>query len=270
MKPVAKLRFSLHENETPTSFASRFSRYFGLDSVNDFCLDQGFRWQELIAGDDFAVDALARIAGEDPGRLRKWAIRNRGARRFSIAGFPAPRNAIRRTQIRLCPECLQEDRAKHGPNGAYRRYFWQLSAIRTCATHSGFLMDLPLDEYTILNYDFASKVEEHRQIIDYALLHAGEIRRNITAYEQYILQRIDGNAQLPFLDDLPLDVACKLYETLGCVMLYGRDRKLRTVREHEFCGVPPSGGKGHHAHASCLFPRCNPPDRPQCKMNRYH
>jgi hypothetical protein len=233
MKPVAKLQFHINEFETATSFASRFCRYCGLDSPRDLCLDQGFRWQELIAGDDFALDGLAAITGEDSARVHKWAVRNEGAKRFNIAGFPASGNAVLRTRVRLCPLCLKEDEDRFGANGGYRRCFWQLSGIRTCAEHATPLINLPVDVHTILNYDYVHKVQKHRAMIETAMQEAPTRRTEYTKFEEYVWYRTRGIEQIPFLDDLTLDVMCKLCETLGFVLRFGADRKLSTASEHE-------------------------------------
>ncbi|MGB0902806.1 TniQ family protein [Halocynthiibacter sp.] len=233
MKPIAKLQFHINEFETATSFASRFSRYCGLDGPRDLCLDQGFRWQELIAGDDFALDGLAAITGEDPTRVRRWAVRNVGAKRFNIAGFPASGNAVLRTRVRLCPLCLKEDEERFGSNGIYRRCFWQMSGIRTCPDHATPLINLPVDVHTILNYDYIHKVQKHRAMIEAAIREAPTLRTEYTGFEEDVWHRTRGMKQIPFLDDLTLDVACKLCETLGFVLQFGAERKLRTASEYE-------------------------------------
>ncbi len=233
MKPIAKLRFHINEFETATSFASRFSRYCGLGGPRDLCLDQGFRWQELIAGDDFALDGLAAITGEDPACVRRWAVSNEGAKRFIIAGFPASGNAVLRTRVRLCPLCLKEDEERLGSDGVYRRFFWQFSAIRTCADHATPLINLPVDVHTILNYDFIHTVQKHRSMIETVAQENSTRRTEYTGFEEYVWHRSRGMEQVPFLDDLTLDVACKLCETLGFVLQFGAERKLRSASEHE-------------------------------------
>ncbi|UWR60193.1 TniQ family protein [Phaeobacter inhibens] len=221
------LSFPIKRYETATSYASRLARHCGLYSPVDLCLDFGFYWKDFISGDDALYSKLSRIGGANLEQMKKWAIRSQGGGRFSIAGHQCSKGTLVRSRLRVCPICLQEDVGNFGPNGVFRRYFWQLKSIRTCALHSAELLELPPEKYTIYNYDFVGQVTKRWAYIKRASATAALQRE--TAFERYLFDRLEGSRQYPFLDGLSLHTATKLCETLGFVMLFGPTAKLRTA-----------------------------------------
>ena len=52
------LSFPIQQFETATSYVSRLALWCGLGSPSDLCLDWGFRWQDVVRGDDFVFERV--------------------------------------------------------------------------------------------------------------------------------------------------------------------------------------------------------------------
>ncbi|WP_166418131.1 hypothetical protein [Cochlodiniinecator piscidefendens] len=95
------LSFPILEYETATSYVSRLTRYCGLNSPNDFCLDHGFRWQDFVRGDDVLFDKVAAIGGANADDMKRWAVRTIDKNRFEISGQQATKMSLVRTRLRV-------------------------------------------------------------------------------------------------------------------------------------------------------------------------
>ncbi|MFY2822968.1 TniQ family protein [Ruegeria sp. MALMAid1280] len=226
-----KLAFPLNPFETPTSYVSRLTRYCGLSSPTTLCADLGFKWHDYVRGDETLLARISAVGGADPDLLSRWSIKTIGNGRYTIRGHRCAKGTIYRTRVQVCPKCLREDAEQHGENGAYRRYYWQLTSIRCCAKHSVGLLQLPTEQYAINAYDFVGQVEKNWDLI----LAASEspVSREPSEFEQYVFDRLEGVRQHTFLDGLSLHAATKLCETLGFVMLFGPLAKLSKATEAE-------------------------------------
>ncbi|MFA3920461.1 TniQ family protein [Ruegeria hyattellae] len=225
------LSFPIKHYETATSYASRLTRYCGLYSPNDLCLDLGFRWQDFVRGDDILFGKLAEIGGASANDMKRWAIRTTGRHQFEVSGQRATKASLVRTRLRVCPRCLVEDRQASGRLGVCRRHFWHFLSVRTCATHTMPLLTIPPEKYTIHNYDFIGQVERHWPLINEAS-EDGAYRAS-SELEHYIVDRLEGVARNGFLDQMPMFIATRLCEVLGFVMLFGPASKLADATDED-------------------------------------
>lgn len=54
------LYFPIEKYSTATSYVSSLTRYCGLVSPRDFCLDLGFKWHEFVKGHDEIYERVAK------------------------------------------------------------------------------------------------------------------------------------------------------------------------------------------------------------------
>jgi len=228
MIEAQNLSFELGQYETATSYVSRLTRYCGLSSPTDLCLDLGFRWQDLIRGDDFLYERLAGFGGVAAADMQKWAVRTTGHHQFTVSKQRAIKGSLTRTRVRVCPDCIIENRRLRGPYGPYRKHMWHLLAVRTCDIHDRPLMMLPPAKFTISNYDFIGQVERHWDAINQNLIV--NVVRQSTDLERYVADRLEARPINPFLDNMPLFIATRLCEVLGYVLLFGPSKKFLPVR----------------------------------------
>lgn len=223
------LAFPIKQFETATSYASRLTRYCGLSSPTDLCLDFGFRWQDFVRGDDALFEKMAQVGGVSAADLKRWAVRSIAPGRFEVSGQSAVKSSLVRSRVRLCPQCIMEGRGRQGDSGMYRRHFWHFLSVRTCPDHDAPLLWLSPDEYTIQNYDFAGKVLRNWSEIENAA--ASNEKRYSTELEAYVLQRLEGISVNPFLDAMPLFIATRFCEVLGFVLLCGPKQQISRAPE---------------------------------------
>lgn len=233
------LSFPVRRYETATSYVSRFTRYCGLASPNDFCLDRGFRWQDIVRGDDDLFEKLARFGGASTVDLKRWAVRTTSRHQFEVSGQQATKASLVRTRLRVCPHCLVSDRQKWGVHGVFRRHLWQFLSIRNCIEHGTPLISLPSEEYTIHNYDFVGKVDRHWRLIKRSLNEPNN--QGATKFERYLSGRLDGLPQNAFLDGMPMFIASRLCEILGLVLLFGPKQKISKTSESAFALAGQAG-----------------------------
>ncbi|MEO9825325.1 MAG: TniQ family protein [Paracoccaceae bacterium] len=234
-----RIGFPLKQFETATSYVSRLTRFFHVETPHDFCLDHGFRWQDVVRGDDVLLDRVARIAGACSADLKHWAVRSTGSRRFVVAGQEGIKSSLIRSRLRVCPQCLVADRIADLRHGAYRRHFWQFAAMRACRTHRCPIITLPHERYTIHNYDFAGQVERHWDLITGAASECAH--QSATDLEAYVMSRLMGKPCNPFLDAMPMHIATRLSEVLGFVLLFGPKRLISSATEPELAEAGQAG-----------------------------
>ncbi|MEP1611247.1 MAG: TniQ family protein [Roseobacter sp.] len=245
------LSFPILAHETATSYVSRLTRYCGLASPNDFCLDHGFRWQDFVRGDDFLFDKAAAIGGASAEDMKRWAVRTVAHNRFQVSGQLATKMSLARTRLRICPRCLIEDRERHWRLGPYHRHQWHFLSMRSCAVHDVPMVTLAPEKYTIQNYDFASLVQNNWACIQSEARASGS--RHSTSMERYLCKRLEGQMQNPFLDDMPMYIATRLCEVLGFVLEYGPDRKISEGSEDDLSRAGQTGFEALHAGEEGLY-----------------
>jgi DNA-binding transcriptional MerR regulator len=233
------LVFPILRFETATSYVSRLTRYCGLTSPSDLCLDFGFRLQDFVRGDDFLFEKLAEIGGASAEDMKRWAVRTTGRHQYEVSGQRAAKGSLVRTRLRICPKCLVTDRQEWGRYGAYRRHLWHFKSIRSCIVHGMPLMTLPSEKYTIQNYDFTGQVEKNWAMIERASV--AQYDHQATEFERYIADRLDSVVQNTFLDAMPMFIATRLCEMLGLVLINGPNQKGSKASERDMALAGQAG-----------------------------
>lgn len=233
------LSFPIQQFETATSYVSRLALWCGLGSPTDLCLDWGFRWQDVVRGDDFVFERIAVTGGAHVGDLKHWAVRTIAPHHFRVAGQEGTKTSLIRTRLRVCPRCLVEDRDVDWRHGAYRRHYWQFRAMRACHIHQCPVITLPHERYTLQNYDFAGLIDRHWP---HVLQAAGaDTQRKSTELEAYVMSRLLGQVGTPFLDAMPMYIATRLCEVLGFVVLFGPKRLISSATEAQLALAGQAG-----------------------------
>lgn len=221
--------------ETPLSNASRNAVLnHQLRGVSAFCTDVGLDYMGLRDCDPAAVVALARLLDVSPSAFDSGIIRREG-HDYTIRGQRLPKRSLRRDRTHVCPVCLANDIANSSlppPAAAYCRSHWQLDAIRCCPDHELELIEIPSDE-KLRARDFAALVEPHLASLD--RLPLGVISRSDTAFQQYLIARLDQDASpVGFLDELEFHAASRLCEMLGVSLCFEENRKLETLSNRDW------------------------------------
>jgi len=237
------LRVPLGQGESPTSVASRLAAHNGFESVRPFCLDMGLNFQLLVDGHEEALRCLARLGDFPFEAVNKYAIRRNEAGEYSLGAERLNRLVLRRQRIHVCPACLTDDIANSSLEpaiGAYGRTSWLIGPLRTCARHDLALVEIDTSHAERDLLDFTQLVRP--AIPHLADLTATAVRRPFSAYEAYLLNRIEhGPEGSSWLDSLEFYVAAKVCEIFGAVALFGRTPDLKSFTDHQWAAAGAAG-----------------------------
>lgn len=221
--------------ETPASFTSRLAAANRLDA-REFCLDWDTRFQSVVDGDPTAIATVARLGGADVDALTTYAFRRTGKWSYEHRGQHLTRDALRRGRVLVCPACMIGDIQASpmlAPSLAgYGRALWQIQAIKTCPDHGTALITVSTDLTPRTLHNFTYHVSSAVGRLDE--LDASAVKRAPSAFERYVIARLDGAQAVPFLDALPLYVAIKACELIGAVAVFGRTANLKQLTDDEW------------------------------------
>lgn len=228
------------ERETPASFASRLAlRNFV--SARDLAKDFGLSFQKVVDGDPVEIRKLADLGGVNVQDLLANAIRNTGTA-FEFRGQNITKVAMRRARVHVCPICIQGDIATSELSAnlaAYGRFDWAIGFIRTCAKHKVALVEVARDMQPGQYHDFSRNVAAAIPAIDRLADEA--TRRPASGLETYLLDRIEGRADYPWLDRLPFSAAAWSTEVVGAVAELGKRVNLDLLGEDEMYRAGAAG-----------------------------
>lgn len=226
------LTISAGREETPASFASRLAAR-NFVNARDLLRDFGLSFQHVVDGDEHAIRGLADLGGAEFEQLMPNAVRKIGTM-FSLRGQEITKPNIRRARVHVCPLCIQDDiNSSDLPPGlaAYGRPEWVIGSIRTCSRHSVALVEVKNDLKPGELHDFTRNVAEAIPNVD--RLADEVLRRPTSGLETYLLGRIEGHTDHPWLDALPFFVAAWTTEIVGAVAEFGKRVNMDTMTEEQ-------------------------------------
>jgi hypothetical protein len=219
-------------SETPTSFASRLAAR-NFVSARDLLRDFGLSFQKAADGDEHTIRQLARLGGAAFETLMSNAIRKIGSM-FSLRGEQISNNMIRRARVHVCPSCIKNDIAVSALSpelAAYGRPEWVVPFFRTCAKHSIALVQVGSSTNHHEFHDFTRNIAQALPNMDRLVGEAQ--RRPPSSLEAYLLGRLQGRADHPWLDSLPFFAAATTTEIVGAVDVFGKRVNLDSLSEDE-------------------------------------
>jgi len=226
------LTVKLGLGETPASFASRVAAR-NFVSARDLSRDFGLSFQKIVDGDRSEIQRLAELAGASSGDLMRNAI-TKNATMFELRGQQITKPGIRRARVHVCPLCIQDDISSSDlPPGlaAYGRPQWVIAPIRTCSRHSVALVEVRNDLKPGELHDFTRNIAAAIPNIDRLADEAS--RRPTSGLETYLLGRIEGRNDYPWLDALPFFAAAWTTEIVGAVAKFGKRVNLDSMTEED-------------------------------------
>ncbi|PTM99044.1 TniQ family protein [Mycoplana dimorpha] len=210
----------LGKDELASSFASRTAMVNGR-TARQFCLDMGFRFQDVVDGKSDALTRLASCGRADPSHFR--AIRRIDDRLFELGGERLHRTGLARGRVRACLACLNDDISRFAcplPARPYQRLEWSLTHIRTCRHHRLALVELANDLNPQTVHDFSLSL--HGTLPQLGNSQHLAINRGVSSLEEYLLGRLTHlPAAKTWLDGFRFDAVGKMCEMLGAAYDFG-------------------------------------------------
>jgi hypothetical protein len=210
--------------ETPAGFCSRLALRNACDNVRQFCRLLGLRFQSIVDGSADAIQTLADISGADVELLTVSAARKLGDGRFSLNGQIIMKPMLRRSSVRVCPYCLQEDlntRPDLGRTASWQRQEWLLSAFRRCAIHGTSFITSTKQLLPQHVHDFHLAVLSRLESLpDWK---AAATPLPTSRFENDLRNRLFGISRdaAGWLGHLPFYATAKLCEAVGLLALHG-------------------------------------------------
>lgn len=235
MRPL-RHTVSLGAGEAPASFVSRLAALHRT-SAREICLDMGTTFQKVVDGDPKALSIVAAKASADPVALTENAFVKTGERRYTFRGEELTRDDLRRATVVACPKCLAEDLAgasmPRPQIAAYQRARWPIAALKTCAIHLAPLVVVDKDMTPATLHDWSHHVSKVLPFLP--RLAADSVTRPLTAFETYVLNRVDGSTVgAGLIDTLPLHAAIHACELFGAVATLGRTPDLNQMTDEQW------------------------------------
>ena len=236
--------------ETPASFVSRLARINGLASGRELCKDLGISYDGLVAGKTDSIRRICELTGSEVEPLLCEA-RSRDGNRYRVRGQALVVASFVGANVRICPACLAEDgrTARNRTPGflaAYGRTAWTVTHLRTCPDHEVALIDLPGTSRATVQ-DFASVVVPWIDRGSSTRLQPRQ--RSPSAFEGYLLDRLEGRSIGCWLDEMPFYAAARTCEMLGAAAIFGRKARLKTLGTGDWAAA---GAEGFAAISSDL------------------
>ncbi|PTE14503.1 TniQ family protein [Pseudogemmobacter blasticus] len=231
------LTLSMLPQETLPSFVSHVAQKNGSRYVQDFVQDMGLSWSSILQLELEAVQDLADLTGVDPEELTSHSYKPLGSGFFGLMGNRLPVSFLDRSRLKFCPACCEDDIGHQGRT--WGRPLWQLDSVNCCPMHGLLLHRLAIPCYPRSPHDFAGRMAEYGGI---AALRR-ELGSQPSQFARYLSERIYENAhdiRCAWLDDLSIDVAARLCENVGVLLLKGpsvRSNTLDSMTLAEACGV---------------------------------
>ncbi|MDO6591765.1 MULTISPECIES: TniQ family protein [Rhodobacterales] len=225
----------LFEGEALTGYVSRHAKLFET-TPRDFCTDLGMRWPALCSGYDEQIGRLAWLTGESSEKLRSWSVKKVGNGRYRVGQAHASMGTLRRTAVRLCPQCVARSLSKAGPAGVCQLLEWSLVCIDRCAEHGCRFITLPSAENSHATYDFVARVLAHHYEVFQAADRSVQVPE--IGFETYVRERLRNGAADDWLQNLDLTQLHRASVSLGaalCDVKVKRMQDLPKTRIRELC-----------------------------------
>jgi len=227
------LQFS--DGESLSGYVSRRAALHAT-TPRDLCTDLGMRWPALCSGYNDQIERLAWLTGERSEKLKLWSVKKVGNGRYRVGQAHASMGTLRRTTVRLCPQCVARSLSEVGPAGVYQLLEWSLICIDRCNEHGCRLITLPSAENSHATYDSVARVLTHRDEIFRASDRSEKLQE--IGFEAYVRERLRHGAAEDWLQHLDLTQLHRASISLGaalCGVKVKRMQDLPATRVREFC-----------------------------------
>ena len=228
----------LGSREAPFDFLSRLAVRNCIPDMRTLGQDLGLDVQGVIDGNPDALKRLAEAGSAGLEALQREAFvckNRREANTIFYRGHKFSRTIqLSRNEVRICPACLLEDVGRHGfcvDARPYRRAHWMLSQIRTCERHSLTLVSI--GGMTATRFSLDTSLIIARALPSLSNLLADCVQREPSAFEKYVLSRLDNAPNERWVDSLSLHVAMQSSALLGASIIHGPLARLSDLSEDE-------------------------------------
>lgn len=226
--------------ETLPSFLSYAAQKNGSRHVQDFVNDMDLSWRGILQLEPETVQELADLTGASVETLSANSFAAVTGGLFRLRAHDLPKTFLDRSGLKYCPICVENDRATQGRT--WGRAIWQINPIRVCAQHGVVLERFDQAQYPRSPHDFAVRIADHRKrVADETPTDAG---RSACQFARYLSRRLFNKACpecSSWLNELPVDVAARLCENIGVLIVHGAERHSQSLEPKRLIAAGAAG-----------------------------
>jgi hypothetical protein len=205
----------------------------------------GYRRSSVVSAE--SDRPLRDLTGLDSSRFKTTTVRVLSTSEIALAGERLGRRDWTTHLRRWCPVCLAQDRADESLGGRHpgwryhRRFWWDLSCVRTCPIHNVRLESVCPTCKTDVTWMYGPVTT---CLLGHSLLSCEPVPVDPAhaRADAYIVGRLGGSPRVlaPVLDAWPLGEAINVMERLGIAAIGGASAWLKHIdpsRHAEMCSV---------------------------------
>lgn len=239
------MRPYMGQDETPTSYASRFAAVNGFPSLLSWCSLVGHSAYDIASGKEETLHWLASLDSAAQNQFKANVLKGMGDC-FHLNDVMLRKADLRRLRLQVCPRCIAADLEISGyPEHVrpFQRVWWCLAAIRSCPDHHVALVELDTDDAMVSmgGVDFTVALRRHLPWICKAapLLAACPP----SPREDYLLARLRKmpGAGFDLLDAMPFHAVVRACEVVGSVARSGPYSTIGEVGADESYDIADQG-----------------------------
>lgn len=227
-------RLAFEKDESLLSFGARLAAFHADTRSGPFLRDMNIKLPELARGNAKAVGRLAKCSGVPFRELMANATCGLGKRGYALRGELVSSEFLASPHTVFCPACLLDDDRESGGVAQFRRHrwYWQLSAVRTCVVHGLPLMSRKGGTYEDRFHELAIVVPEIGDSLEALVLKRDP--RLVSPLQKYVLERLEGMAGPAWLDGEGIEQCVRASEMLGALMAHGATPNLDEFTEDDW------------------------------------
>lgn len=215
--------------ETPTAFASRLAARNGVENVTTFCLELGLDLRAIANGDTCAVTELCSIAGLAPDALASATERCFSKTRYQVCSENFDRQTLKRTNIRVCPECLREQH-RHSTDiwDKIHMFIWKIPQVMCCPLHDERLIEIVEPTHGLERFDTTQAIQSA-----WTRIKSEHNRESANRFEKYLYSRLYKGRGTALCDRLSIVALERIATALGVTLQYGKAMRRATLQPNE-------------------------------------
>lgn len=229
------------DDEIGQGYFARTGYFHAGVPVGTFCRFLKVGRADFRDGTEAFTQRMAALSGGSADEIRFNTLKVVDVDQLQFRGERLAMPVVRRTYVRFCPHCLQEDMAgDHAAGLAAQRFrwVWLLRPVVTCARHGVLLAELPAPD-PVKAFDLPKLLTENEFRLSETTKSVAAAPGDLQKYVEYRLWGVKDAA--PWLDGQGIAAGAKACEMLGALLEAGPSAPIGKYTELDWARVGDIG-----------------------------
>lgn len=230
-----------HDDEVSQGYFARTGYFHAGVPVGTFCRFLKVGRVDFRDGTDAFTQRMAEMSGGPADGIRFNTLKVVSGDWLQLRGERLGMPVVRRTYVRFCPQCMQDDMATplaSGPAAARFRWAWLFRPVVTCARHGVLLAEMPAPD-PVKAFDLPKLFAENE-------IRLSETTKSVPAapghLQKYVEDRLWGvKDAAPWMDGQGIAAGAKACEMLGALLDAGPNAPIGKYTELDWARVGDIG-----------------------------